>query len=70
MRGPNRLMGCRFARLLIVLSIGLAPVWSNGCSTAPTKAEVHALRGEWMQAVLEYRKAVNEDPANIEFKLA
>ncbi len=40
----------------------------QGCSTIP-KPENHATKGEWLKAVLEYRKQYLENPADYEIKM-
>ena len=38
------------------------------CAAPMRKAERHEEKNEWLRAVVEYRKASNDDPRNIEYK--
>ncbi|MDH5426478.1 MAG: hypothetical protein OEY29_15945, partial [Gammaproteobacteria bacterium] len=40
-----------------------------GCSTTPVKtSQKHIANKEWIKAVIEYRKAVDRDPDNVEYR--
>ena len=41
----------------------------GGCSNQGPTAEEYEERGEWIRAIVEYRKLVNDDPTNPELKL-
>jgi general secretion pathway protein D len=46
----------------------LAAVLLNACSAAMQKAQRYSEQGEWMKAVMEYRKAYADDPSDMEYK--
>lgn len=51
----------------LLCAVGLAALLL-GCAGPIKRAERYAAQDEWMQAVLEYRKAYGREPANVEFK--
>lgn len=40
----------------------------SACATSLRKAESYERKDEWLKAIVEYRKAYNDDPKNVEYK--
>lgn len=57
---------CRYIVLFVIFFI------VSGCATTVeqtiTRAEIFAAKGDWLKAVIEYRKALYENPLDIELK--
>lgn len=57
-------------RLVWLIKMLMAAILLSACAATPMeKAENYQSQGEWMKTVLEYRKALQNDPANIQAKL-
>jgi general secretion pathway protein D len=50
------------------LVVFLLAAWLSGCAGTVERAEDYGGQGEWMKAVLEYRKALARDPRDIELR--
>ena len=55
------------------LTLSLVVALATGCTTshqASRQAEIASQRGNWDEAVLQYLRAVEEDPSNIAYRAA
>jgi general secretion pathway protein D len=55
---------------LLALALGIGPLGCTAGSSAFGRGKSAAQRGEWDAAVVHYTRAVNENPENIEYRMA